>query len=74
MFFLPNSIKFIMDRPVEKMQVKKSGPERINSEGPTHRKVSIIFNPLFYMIKYTWKPCNAPLCFVSLFFSKWLHF
>ena len=69
MFFLPNSIKFIMDRPVEKMHVKKSEPERINSEGPTRCKVSIIFNPLFYMIKYTWKPCNAPLCFVSLFFS-----
>ena len=31
MFFLPNSIKFIMDRPVEKMHVKE--PERINSEG-----------------------------------------
>ena len=23
MFFLPNSIKFIMDRPVEKIQVKE---------------------------------------------------
>ena len=52
MFFLPNSIKFIMDRPVEKMHVKElkeillkeSEPERINSEGPICCKVS---NPLF---------------------------
>ena len=63
MFFLPNTIKFIMDRPVEKIRVKElkeillrkpkeSEPERINGEGPTCCKVSSIFNPLFYMIKY----------------------
>ena len=60
MLFLPNSIKFIIDRPVEKMHVKElkeilsikeeSEPERINSEGPVCCKVR---NPLFQMIKYT---------------------
>ena len=78
MFFLPNSIKFIMDRPVGKDACEgvkrnsfkeESEPERINSEGPTCCKVSSVFNPRFYMIKYTRKPFNAPLSFVSLFFS-----
>ena len=63
MFFLLNSTKFIMDRPVEKMHVKElkeilfrkkvSLKGLTASEGPTWCKVSRVFNPLFYMIKYT---------------------
>ena len=61
MFFLPNSIKFTMDRLVEKMHLRELQEILLRkevslkglTEGPTCCKVS---NPLFYMIKYTWKP------------------
>ena len=57
-FFLPNSIKFTMDRPVEKMHLRELQEILLRkevslkglTEGPTCCKVS---NPLFYMIKYT---------------------
>ena len=61
-----------MDRSVEKMHVKEL-KEILFRKKVSLKEVSSVSNPLFYMIKYTWKLCNAPLTFVSLFFCKWLQ-
>ena len=72
MLLLPNSIKLIIDRPVEKMHLKELKEILLRKkvslwagEGSICCKVS---NPLFQMIKYTLENFNAPLPFVLFFF------
>ena len=52
MFFSPNSMKFKMDRPVEKMHVKEL-KEILFRKKVSLKEVNSVSNPLFYMIKYT---------------------